>query len=123
MDFRILEAILGLDGGYLLISLTPVPDWDGNAGEYKMGGVARNVGSAGLVYIAKVQSRNSRSSAKKCDWAVRAMGPKVRRLATLPRRKVLIRGLWNGCQAGNGKRRGGLRCLLGWIGKRRIIGF
>ena len=38
--------------------------------------------------------------AKKCDWAIRAMGPKARRLATHPRRERAFSGLSDGSQVG-----------------------
>ena len=65
MEFGFLEAVLGLDGVNLAISLAPVPNWDGDTGENEMGGVARNIGSARLINIAEMQSRHSMNNAKK----------------------------------------------------------
>ena len=87
MDFGFLEAAAGLDVGNFAVSLTPVPDRDRDASENEMRGVARNLGSAGLINVAKMQSRHS-CEQKKCDWAVKAIGLKARRLATHPRRSV-----------------------------------
>ena len=86
MDFGFLETELGLDVVNLAVSLTPVPNRDGDAGENEMRCVARNIRSARLVNITKMQSRHSTKNAKKSDWVVRAVGPKARRLATHPRR-------------------------------------
>ena len=59
MDFGLLETELGLDVVNLAVSLTPVPNWDGDTGENEMRRVSRNVRSAGLADKAEMQSRHS----------------------------------------------------------------
>ena len=65
MDFGFLEAIPGLDVANLAISLTPMPNWDGDAGENEVGRVARNIESARLINIAEIQIRHSMANPKK----------------------------------------------------------
>ena len=64
MNFGVLESVSDLDFANFAVSLAPVPNWDGNAGENEMGGVARNIRSARLINITEMQSRHSMDNKK-----------------------------------------------------------